>query len=282
MKADNPLPGRRVWIVTKHKKEQAIAPVLEKKLGVKCGVYSQLDTDRFGTFTGEIARTGSAWDAARLKCLAAATEVKNDLVLASEGSFGPHPYVPFAYADEEVLLLMDPLAKREWKVRVLSGRTNFATLTTDDEAHLLNFCRQCGFPSHAVILRTIAQNPVVVKGITSKTALLYHFRKLEKSGQAVQVETDMRAMYNPTRMEIIGRAARQLASLLLRACPQCGAPGFAVVRHIPGLPCAWCGAATLITQAVVYHCAACGREEYKTLSKGQATADPMYCQQCNP
>ena len=39
-----------------HKKENIIAPILEKELGVKCFVCKGFDTDALGTFTGEIVR----------------------------------------------------------------------------------------------------------------------------------------------------------------------------------------------------------------------------------
>ena len=40
---------------------------------------------------------------------------------------------------------------------------------------------------------------------------------------ACWVETDMRAMMNPTRMRVIGEAAERFAAELARGCPVCGA-----------------------------------------------------------
>lgn len=48
--------GRRLIIATKHKKENVIAPILEKELGVICFTHPDLDTDELGTFSGEIER----------------------------------------------------------------------------------------------------------------------------------------------------------------------------------------------------------------------------------
>lgn len=42
--------GRRLLIVTKHQKEEVIAPLLEKALGVSCFVSKDFDTDSLGTF----------------------------------------------------------------------------------------------------------------------------------------------------------------------------------------------------------------------------------------
>ena len=41
-----------------HGKERAIAPVLARFLGLKVEVAPGLDTDAFGTFSREAARTG--------------------------------------------------------------------------------------------------------------------------------------------------------------------------------------------------------------------------------
>ncbi len=74
--------GRTLLIATKHRKEQVISPILEEALGVKCIVSENIDTDVLGTFTGEVERTNSPLETARMKC-----------ELASEGSFGSHPYL---------------------------------------------------------------------------------------------------------------------------------------------------------------------------------------------
>ena len=65
------LAGARTVIATMHGKERVIAPLLAEALGLDCLVPSAFDTDRFGTFTREIARTGSQLDAARAKIAAA-------------------------------------------------------------------------------------------------------------------------------------------------------------------------------------------------------------------
>lgn len=54
-------------LATMHKKEQAIAPLLEKELEVKVVVPEAFNTDIFGTFTRDIKRLGTQLEAARLK-----------------------------------------------------------------------------------------------------------------------------------------------------------------------------------------------------------------------
>ena len=53
-----PWPDERAVLATMHGKERAIAPVLARFLGLKVEVAPGLDTDAFGTFSREAARTG--------------------------------------------------------------------------------------------------------------------------------------------------------------------------------------------------------------------------------
>ena len=46
--------GRKLIIATKHKKENVIAHLFRKAFEVECFVDPFFDTDRLGTFTGEI------------------------------------------------------------------------------------------------------------------------------------------------------------------------------------------------------------------------------------
>lgn len=63
--------GRNLLIATKHEKEKVIAPILEKELGVKCVVATNLDTDALGAFTGEVERKDDPVTTARNKCIMA-------------------------------------------------------------------------------------------------------------------------------------------------------------------------------------------------------------------
>ena len=99
--------GRKLLIATKHQKEKAIAPFLEKELGVKCFVAENFDTDILGTFTGEVERKDDPITTARNKCLIAMELNHFDLAIASEGSFGSHPSIFFVHADEEIIFLIN-------------------------------------------------------------------------------------------------------------------------------------------------------------------------------
>ena len=127
--------GRKLVIATKHEKEKVIAPILEKELGVKCFVTPDLDTDLLGTFTGEVGRKDDPIITARKKCLIAMELSNCDLSVASEGSFGQHPYLPFVPADDEFLLFIDKKNNVEIIARELSTETNFngKQINTEEE-----------------------------------------------------------------------------------------------------------------------------------------------------
>jgi len=116
---------RRLIIATKHHKEQVIAPLLEEALGVNCFVDESFDTDTLGTFSGEIEREQDPISTARLKCLKAMELNNCDLGVASEGSFGVHPSIFFASADDEFLIFIDKKNDLEIIARELSTETNF-------------------------------------------------------------------------------------------------------------------------------------------------------------
>jgi hypothetical protein len=55
---------RRAVLATMHGKERAIGRPLRAGLGLEIVVPAALDTDRLGTFSGEVERVGSPWDVA--------------------------------------------------------------------------------------------------------------------------------------------------------------------------------------------------------------------------
>ena len=110
---------------TMHAKERAVARPFSRWLGAAVTVAPGIDTDAFGTFTGEIVRQGTMLDAARAKALAAIKATGLELGLGSEGSFGPHPAVPFIASGTEVLLCQDRKRGLEIHEMVVTDRTNY-------------------------------------------------------------------------------------------------------------------------------------------------------------
>jgi hypothetical protein len=269
----------RVLLASMHGKETAIAPVLEQRLGWRIAVVPDLDTDQFGTFSGEVVREGSALEAARKKAMAALNTTGATLALASEGSFGPHPALPFVASDHELLLLLDIANDFEIQASVLSVATNYAQKTVADWSALEQFAHSIGFPEHRLILKS---REALVKGIGAWSDLSKHFSDLIRGEEGVWVETDMRAMYNPMRMKVIGQAAEALADKLLSLCPKCTAPGFEIAEAIPGLPCSLCNIPTTLAKAHRWTCRRCGFSLEKNRPDGLLMADAAHCDWCNP
>lgn len=275
--------GRKLVVATKHGKEKVIAPVLEKELGVSCFAAENFDTDAFGTFTGEIERVLNPLETARKKCLTAMERNGCDLGVASEGSFGPHPSFFWVNADDEMLIFIDRKNELEIVVREISSETNFNGKQISSEKELLDFAASADFPSHALILSPSKEHKSdLFKGITDAEKLKNIFHEIFEKNHSAYVETDMRAMFNPSRMKVIEAAARKLAAKIRSRCPECQTPGFGVTEARQGLPCGLCGSPTNSTLAYVYVCQKCQFAKDEIFPHGKTSEDPTYCDYCNP
>ncbi|WP_113663420.1 DUF6671 family protein [Pedobacter nanyangensis] len=275
--------GRRLLIATKHQKESVIAPIMQRELGVDCFVCPEFDSDLLGTFTGEMERTDDALTTVKNKCLQAMALAKCDLAIASEGSFGPHPIIFFANADQEILIFIDQKNGLEITVSELSLSTNFNGANVNSENELQAFAADAGFSLHGLILRKQKGDlAFMVKGITDWETLLSSYHKVKLDNGSAYVETDMRAMFNPTRMKVIETVTKKLADKIKSLCPSCQMAGFGVVEAEQGLPCELCGLPTRSTLAHVYRCAHCHFSLERQYPHGKEKEDPMYCDLCNP
>lgn len=275
--------NRRLIIATKHGKENVIAPILERALGVHCFVDAAFDTDVLGTFTGEVERELDPVSTAREKCLRAMQANNCDLGIASEGSFGPHPSMVFVNADDEILIFIDSKNKIEIVVREVSVDTNFNERVIATKAELLDFAKQAAFPEHALILRKSKNsNADIHKGIQDISVLENTFTELRQKYPVVYAETDMRAMHNPKRMMVIAAAAEKIVQQIQSVCPDCGQPGFGVTDVRRGLICSICFSPTNSVLSYVYSCVQCGCTKEEMYPNNKMMEDPMYCDSCNP
>jgi hypothetical protein len=268
--------GREVVIATMHGKGKVIEPVLQS-LGMRMKDSIELDTDQFGTFSGEIERIDDPLTTLRNKCIHAREHTNIDLVIASEGSFGAHPLIPYAVADEELLMLKDFKNDLEIVVKELSTETNFDSLKVQNDDELAEFANKVGFPHHALILRT---DEKIEKGIKDANTLQAVFTEFIKDAHFVHVETDMRAMNNPSRMRVIERVATKLKIAIESYCPECHMPDFTIKDVVTGLPCSWCGLPTNSIRLTLRVCKFCGLRHEMPVVKN--VEDPMYCNHCNP
>lgn len=270
-----------------HQKERVIAPLLEQELGIKVVVPQNFDTDAFGTFTREIPRPADQFKAARLKAEKALSVTCESLALASEGTFGPHPLIPYLPCNQEIVVLLDKVHDLEIFGQEFSTETNYShqCVTTVEQAY--DFALKVGFPEHGLVVMSdssTTNQSEIIKGITTEEQLLESVKRLltQSINCSVHVETDMRALYNPTRMKNIEKATWDLLKKLNQLCPNCSWPGFEVVSRKEGLPCALCNLPTQLTHSVIYECKKCEFNQEVLFPNGLEKADPSQCMYCNP
>lgn len=284
----NQLFNNRVGILaTMHQKEKVIAPLLQQELGIKVIVPSNFNTDIFGTFTREVKRSGTQIAAARLKAEKALDITGETLAIASEGSFVPHPSLPFIYSNREIVILLDKKNNLEIIGEEFSLETNFNYQIVNNFEEAKDFAIKVGFPEHGLVTKfeLSATNDIkIIKGITTEEKLLetVNFALNNSLDGQIHIETDMRALYNPTRMKNINKATHDLVRKVNSHCPNCSAPGFSITESIKGLPCAICYMPTSLTRAVIYQCKKCGFSQENLFIDGNEFADPSQCPYCNP
>lgn len=270
-----------------HQKERVMSPLLERELGIKLIVPPDFNTDVFGTFTREVKRMGTQIEAARSKAEKAMALTGETLAFASEGSFGPHPAIPYLSANREIVLLLDKANDLEIIGHWLSTDTNHSHQVVSSWEEAENFAQKVGFPEHGLVViigDAIAGQGEIIKGIDSKDKLFDAVELgLKKSrDRQVHLETDMRAMYNPTRMKNIELATIDLLKKINQTCPECDCPGFEVTERKKGLLCGLCYFPTELTIMAISECKKCGYKKQNLFPDGRETADPSQCQYCNP
>lgn len=267
-------------IATKHHKQDAIAPALQHYLHATFKVTENFDTDQFGTFSGEVKRIDTALETCVKKAKAAASLHDANLVIANEGSFNPDPIIPFLASDVEIMCCYDRVNDRIITEYLRSHQTNHAQLMLTENVDLDKFLEKTKFPSHALLLRDCDNNQIIAKGIQQQSELEQILQ--QHSTLHLQLETDMRAMHNPSRMTVIAELADKLAQRLARACPHCQAAGFGEISTADKLRCELCNNLTDLYAHQVCCCDCCGYEEKRPRPDGHTAAPPDYCQFCNP
>lgn len=285
---DGVYAGRTAVFATMHGKERAVAPTLHEMLGLTVTVAAGIDTDRLGTFTGEIERPGDMLETARRKARLGMQTTGSSLGMASEGAYGPHPMLPFVASGTELILLIDDERQIEVVERIEVTETNYAARTIDPSDPLEEILRSSRFPEHALVVTPNSPargaDFTGLKAITTRHALrqaIVEMAAASDDGKSL-VQTDMRAHLNPTRMLAIADVARKFAERLMCYCPDCDAPGFGVIGHKRGLPCELCNLPTDLANVEVDGCVQCSFETHRPRSDGRRAADPQHCDNCNP
>jgi len=269
-----------VAFATKHGKERQFGPRLSRVLGVRVAV-AELDTDQLGTFTGEIPRILDQHETARKKARWALDHTGARYGLSSEGSFGPHPQIPFIATGLELAVFIDDKEDLEINEFLRTTETNFAQLTTTEVSIPVSFLDRVQFPSHALIVSPSPNIGPFIKGIQDNEELRDAIASTIATAGTATLQTDMRAHLNPTRQLCLEKLAERLAIRLSARCQRCQARGWGIVEVTVGLPCEWCGSATNMIASEHF---ACSRGECKHRAEiaVDGLASPGDCPRCNP
>lgn len=291
---NHPYRGATAGVVTKHDKTTTLHHALGGPGGLRLRTV-EVDTDVLGTFTGDVVRRSGPAETAIAKARLGIDAAGERLVLASEGSFGPHPDVAIVTRHTEVVVFLDVHTSltvtghaeglAPWTFsKVVSTRHPVGGLTDE----LVGMLRELDPPHHRLVARPEdAVEHHVDQGITKGIGDRDDLRAAVDRAAAwsttgrVRIETDLRAHMSQRRRALILQAAEDLAQRLAHRCPECDSPGFGHVESVRGAPCGWCRSPTDSLLAVVDGCPACAHQERHPVD-GNDQADPGTCLTCNP
>ncbi len=274
--------NRKMKVCSMHGKDLVMRPLVKQYLNIESEVVENINTDEFGTFTGEVERLTDAVTTLRQKILKGLQLAGATLGIGNEGSFGPHPQIPLVPANQEIVMMIDLEHGLEIMDVLTTTETNFAQADIHNMKDLAEFTSRVHFPSHALVLKQIREGKTVAmeKGIVTWDHLYITLLNFRRQDAQVTAETDMRAYLNPTRMKAIAAATEKLMQRITHVCPVCEWPGFGESGVKRGLPCSVCSAPTQLVSATVSTCKHCNHTEEKPA--GEKLASPQYCDYCNP
>lgn len=103
-----------------------------------------------------------------------------------------------------------------------------------------------------------------------------------KQYKTIKLETDMRAMMNPSRMNVIEHLSYKLAKRVAFECIKCSTPGFGNVIKSGSLFCELCFNETNVPKFIDKVCLKCDYFERQEIDPKINFANPRYCDYCNP
>jgi len=265
---------------TKHDKAKLVSKHFNEILAMQVQEVF-VDTDVFGTFSGEIERVGTPFETAVKKARVGIKTTGNPFALASEGSVGPDPVFGFINANIETMVFVDDELDIQIHETIKSNEI-LAFTTTTTKNNLEEFLKKADFPNHALIVKP-NNGQGAVKGIRDLIELeeaIKKSRDASSDGEAI-IESDLRAMCSPSRQKNISAVALKLVQRLSKTCTDCQTPGWGLKSFIRGVECSECGefSADAIKQEVL----GCFKCEYTALGAViNVTLDPARCMSCNP
>jgi hypothetical protein len=279
----HPYFGKKAVIATKHEKGKIVAPVFKEVLGLQVSECN-IDTDILGTFTGEIERKQSPRETVLIKARLGIKQTGVAIGIASEGSIGADPLIPFLNSDFEMMAFIDEELDLEIVESIRSTDIVAAVTSIYKLEDLTEFLQRADFPRHKLIVRT-KQTPTkfCVKGIDDEHSLRKAIEAVQKEDaeNTAVIESDLRAHCSPSRQKIISELTSKLANRLKQLCPECNCPGWGVVTYIKGLPCSACKRVS--PEAINQEVLGCSKCMYQESGNVVAqTIDPGRCDWCNP
>ena len=239
----HPYYGKRALLTSKHRKLPLFQEVFCEKLNLTVDELP-LDTDVLGTFSGEIERTASPLQTAIKKAEMGLDATGLSLGIASEGSIGADPQIPWIQSDFEVAVFVDRERELVISESYKSNEIIAATITARADDDLSAFLVKADFPHHGLIVRTLSKGVSTSrKGIRDASALreaIDSMAALSPTKQVV-IESDFRAMHSPSRQKNISLVAARLALKVASLCPECNTPGWGKIDYVRGVECRECG-----------------------------------------
>ncbi len=278
--------GEEITLSTMHRKELYLAPACTKILGANLFIPGKnINTDLLGTFSGEIERQKNQKESALEKCYLGLEISGGMLGIANEGSFGPHPYIPFIPSSLETLVFIDKRKGLKIFENMRFNKTNYQQQIVSFSDDLTPFLKSVLFPSHGLIVKPNIwdDKSILFKGVQD-------FLELKKSVEIccshssdnrAHIETDMRAHMNPTRGLNIRKVGIRLFRALASLCPACDSPGWRKTEMKKGRPCGSCDFPSELPIAHLWTCPSCCYTAEEALIFNGYT-DPAFCQICNP
>lgn len=284
--AAHPYFKKEIVLTTKHEKLKLIKPDFDAHIG--CNLFEvSLDTDQLGTFSGEIERIAPPRETAVQKARLGMSSTGSPIGIASEGSVGPDPVIPFIQSNIEHLVLVDDENDIVISELYRSFEITAATITASsktDLTDLTDFLIKADFPRHRLIVRSSKKaESNCIKGIVNPDDLSDAIAKVSRGSPdgLVIIESDLRAMCSPSRQKNIAEVANLLAIRVSQLCPQCQLPGWGRVGYEKGLSCSECGLEkpSGIRQEIL----GCVKCDYFQLGIVIAQSlEPAQCDYCNP
>jgi len=260
-----------------------MAPPFRRLIGAEVIVAPDIDTDRLGTFSGEVPRPDALIETALLKAELVFRTLDVDCALANEGSYGPIERVPLSPGGLEIMAFIDRKRGIRLVETLVTHRTNWRLMRFKaGDPNVPAAVKALGFPDYGVFVISNTDSSRPVKGLSALedvVAAVDREAKRSADGLAILI-SDMRAHRNPKRMKVLRALSWKLARRLVRLCPKCQAPGFGPVGARRGLPCERCGGATHYVHFEIDGCAACDHVVARPRKDGKRTAPKLACKAC--